>query len=414
MKKRFLVMAMAGLALAGCVSEDVSDVKQKDEKVKIAFEKPVMYDNAESRAITGELEGKYPSTESFIIFATQYDAADGYDGWVTTEEGQVGFNGHSISFDPILDAWAPKNGDEYYYWTQGKEMAFAACSPAETLEGKVTYDGTGLKITGYEVSDDANAQYDILFSQRLYDQDSEDLDYTSESNYSGIQLTFQHALSSIHFSLFNQTTTKVILKSIVLTGVNNKGDFDEMITEKITEGEKEVWDERYERGDNVDPKWTLTGTPTLYTAYSTTFDGGEIPVADKPLYFPETPQHIAEYIAELQTVQGNQSNTYGTSVPLLMLPQPLTDVEAEIQYYIETEEEEEGNKVKKYELKIKSLSLNNLKDTSSNTIAEWEMGHRYVYRLYYSPGSEIADQKIFFGPNLENWADTEVIVVEIK
>ena len=34
MKKRFLVMAMAGVALAGCVSEDVSDVKQKDEKVK--------------------------------------------------------------------------------------------------------------------------------------------------------------------------------------------------------------------------------------------------------------------------------------------------------------------------------------------------------------------------------------------
>lgn len=408
MKKRFLVMAIAGVALAGCVSEDVSDVKQKDEKVKIAFEKPVMYDNAESRAITGELEGKYPSTESFIIFATQYNAADGYNGWVIDGEGEVGFNGHTISFDPILDAWAPKNGDEYYYWEQGKEMAFAACSPADILNSKATYGGTGLKITDYEVSDDADAQYDILFSQRLYDQDSENLDYTSESNYSGIQLTFQHALSSIHFSLFNQTTTKVVLKSIVLTGVNNEGTFNENIEEKNGENYNEI----YDRDVNVNPEWTLTGTSTSYTAYSTSF--GETIATDEPLYFPETPRHIAEYIADLQEVEGNQSNTYGTSVPLLMLPQPLTDVEAEIKYYIETEEDEEGNPVKKYELKTKSLSLNNLKDTSSNTIAEWEMGHRYVYRLYYSPGSEIADQKIFFGPNLENWADTEVIVVEIK
>ena len=53
MKKSLVLMAMAGVALAGCVN-DVADVAQNQEqkKVKIAFESPVLYNNAESRANT--------------------------------------------------------------------------------------------------------------------------------------------------------------------------------------------------------------------------------------------------------------------------------------------------------------------------------------------------------------------------
>ena len=51
MKKRLLVMAMAGVALAGCVSDEVAEIAQKNERIKIVFESPVLYENAESRVV---------------------------------------------------------------------------------------------------------------------------------------------------------------------------------------------------------------------------------------------------------------------------------------------------------------------------------------------------------------------------
>ena len=95
MKKRLMVMAMAGVALAGCVSNEVAEVAQKNEPVKIAFDGPVLYNNAESRAnVMGEYDAfnypagggekfpgiySYPRTEHFSVFSCLYSGD--FSGW---------------------------------------------------------------------------------------------------------------------------------------------------------------------------------------------------------------------------------------------------------------------------------------------------------------------------------------------
>ena len=54
MKKRLLAVALAGVALVGCVkNEDGTLVKQ--EGVKIAFDTPLTYDNSTRANVHGEI-----------------------------------------------------------------------------------------------------------------------------------------------------------------------------------------------------------------------------------------------------------------------------------------------------------------------------------------------------------------------
>ena len=190
MKFRLFLMAMAGVALASCVNDEVNQV-QEEKKVKIAFETPVLYNNSESRAnVFGEIGShqytnagviySYPKDESFIIYAVAHEGR--FDGWKADEE--YAFNGFAISHDQALDGWAPKTpaGDpqgegKYYFWPTSKLMTFAATSPADLAVNGATrsYDATGLKINDFEVAGDASKQYDLLFSQRSCNRSSVDM-----------------------------------------------------------------------------------------------------------------------------------------------------------------------------------------------------------------------------------------------
>ena len=229
MKKRFLVMAMASVALVSCVSEDVSDVKQKDEKVKIAFESPVLYNNVDSRAVVygeigthtyGGINYSYPREENFIIYAVTHDSD--FAGWSAATLAD--FNTKSISYDEDVDGWAPKSGGKFYYWENGKKMSFAACSPADLQQDnwsgqdKRIYDAEGLTITDFEVPANAAEHFDLLFSTRVCNQTSANMNH-SASYYSGIPIQFQHALSSIRFSIANTSTENVVLTGISLKNV---------------------------------------------------------------------------------------------------------------------------------------------------------------------------------------------------
>ena len=128
-------MAMAGVALASCVNDVAEGAQNDQKKVKIAFESPVLYNNAESRAnVFGEISAEtvegsysYPKTENFVIYAVSHEGD--FAGWASAAAAP--FNGQAISYDNSVDGWAPKddNGD-YYYWEDGKKMSFAAYSPA--------------------------------------------------------------------------------------------------------------------------------------------------------------------------------------------------------------------------------------------------------------------------------------------
>ena len=404
MKKILVLMAMAGVALAGCVN-DVADVAQSKEKQKITFGTPLSYSNGSRANVAGEINNPYPIKESFTIYATEY-LKGSYAGW---GQDATGFNGEPAVYDSNVDGWAPKDGANYYYWTDGYDMAFAACSPHDLGEncGTKNYNEDGLTITNFIVQDDSKDQYDLMFSKRIYDKNASHLN-KAEGEYSGIQLTFQHALSSIHFSILNETLlaseseqhVRVRLKSITISGVHNKGTF----TENIDEGSQGGYNKNYDKGDggNVNPNWsedTESFNTSPYVAY---YSGSEY------LYFPSVQQYISNYINKLETETGAVDGAYGEAIPLLLLPQSLPSSACiTVKYDVENKE------TSSFEERTKDILINELVDAHLNPLTpSWEIGTKYTYRLVYT--NEVAKaNRIYFAPTVEDWADGGIVVIHL-
>ena len=375
MKKHLFLVALAGVALAGCVKNDVEAPATKD--VKIGFASPVLYSNVNTKAtVYGEIgshkyEGTetiytYPREEKFQIFAVEHD------GNLTTWDAATAtdFNATAISYNRSLDAWAPLKADGgFYYWPDDKLLSFAAMSPAELdVTGATTsYSSEGLTIANFVIADDPAKQYDLLYSDRSINKTAADMkDYGAEY-YGGIPIMFKHALSSIHFSLKTDATEIVTLLSIQLKNVKNKGTFEENITNETV----------FAR----DPEWTVAEDSKVM-AY-TSFTGS--------VEFPLNPQ----YVSALAAMDGTDDND--VSHPLLMMPQTLgNDVVVEVEYEV-------GN-----EVKTRSVQLNQY--PADQPITAWEVGTKYTYRLVYSREAQRNDI-IYFSPETDVWADGGVIEV---
>ena len=203
------------------------------------------------------------------------------------------------------------------------------------------------------------------------------------SYYSGIPIVFRHALSSIRFSISNQTFPdhEIVLTGITLKGDIIKGSFAENLNENSTHT-----DQNGVLHYSVNPTWTLTDVrnTTGYTAFS-----GSV-VAKKE------PQYVAALAAAANTNTCNQ---------LLLLPQDLTeDIVVEISYIIDGESH------------TKTVTLADLKNLNDDSINEWEMGYRYTYRLVYTEET-VSKDLIYFSPSSDGWLEDEengVIVVNLQ
>lgn len=459
MKKRFLVMAMAGVALASCVN-DVADVAQNQEqkKVKIAFDSPMTMTNAESRAnYYGEIGNiqysdggstyTYPRAEDFRIFAIEH-AGLYAGGWInSSNQIAFDFNDEAISFDTELDGWAPlkkdvPETDKYYYWPSDAYLSFAAVSPANMEQENsfsYNYGATGLTLDNFvvpsasvtvtvtgvgenikeEVTNDYH-QFDLLFSKRALNCTSDDM-VQAAGKYSGIPIHFQHALSSIRFSLDKENVEQsVYLKEIRLYGVKNQGDFAEKITENSSDWTK------YDRSisGNVDPQWTPEGNLLDENNSYCAFYGR--------VEFKSTPQYVKDLIQEENQQIKEEAEKNGTTAQLnnsvcnqlLLMPQ-------ELEQYSSESKDSEGNVIPaslgavlyvRYEIggedRKRWVALKgkqgNLGDTNGavTTVDEWEVGTRYTYRLVISAGT-IENDKIYFAPQTDTWKEVTAIIVEL-
>ena len=211
MKKNLFLAALACVALAGCVKNEVETPATKD--VKIGFASPVLNSNVDTKAsVYGGIGSHqysgtnvnytYPREESFRIFAVEHTGA--LTSWA--DATPTAFNNTAISYNGSLDAWAPLTAEGgFYYWPDNKQLSFAAVSPAE-LDVKdkdkdvvATYGAAGTQIENFVVADDPAYQYDLLFSQRAANKTAADMVDSGADYYSGLPLVVQHALSSIHF-----------------------------------------------------------------------------------------------------------------------------------------------------------------------------------------------------------------------
>lgn len=392
MKTKLFLAAIAGVALAGCVKVEMNGLENKREQNLVTFDSPVTSRNMDTKAnVYGEIGNytytgstgtyTYPREEQFKIFAVEH--AGDLTSWDDAEK--CDFNGQDLSYDSNVDSWAPKNNGSYYYWPDNKKMSFAALSPAnlENVNSAVTpaYGSTGLTVADFTIPSDPAKQFDLMFSKRAANRTSANMNHSVDA-YSGIPLEFQHALTSIHFSIKkdNTVTEDVVLTGIVLHNVKNKGTFSENITEGTDASAYVVGDQ-----GNVKPAWAVveSSKEQSYQAFK-----GKVS-------FPIE----AQYVSALAASDTDEAGEDEVSFALLLMPQTLTaDVVLDINYMVGTE------------AKTKTVQLNTYPE--GNPMTTWEIGYRYTYRLYYSKDTEMTDI-IMFGPSTSDWADGGKIEIKL-
>lgn len=404
MKKMLLFAATAVMTLAGCVKNEMHSLDTEKTGTKIAFESPFLYDNNTKAGIYGEISSTlYPQDEKFIIYAAQHEG--NFTGWpattvdspTSTADGLCKFNGDEIAHDNSFDAWIPYytvgSKTNYYYWPQGKKLSFAAMSPSciKNATTTVTYDNTGLKIDNY-TNGDAGQQYDVLFAKRTMNHTAADMN-NHAGEYSGIPLSFQHAMSSIHFSIDKETTDQnVRLKKITLKNVKYKGDFAENINESA--GLEYIIGQN--SGNTVTPEWTVDADKTDYVPFDAKSYGS--------IEFPVNPQYVSSVVGN---ISGDTKDMISYS--LLVVPQEIgDDTELVIDYSIN-----DSNQSKSYKLKgLQTLNTGGIPGGKEGMISKWEIGHKYTYRIHYSSASEMKDI-IYFSPSVEGWTDVQVVQITL-
>jgi hypothetical protein len=382
MKKNLFFFLVAGMAFASCVSDETVGEQGVKEPAKLTFSSPLMQSNGGTRAnYYGEIGDHmysgsstiyhYPKEEDFLIYAVQHEGE--FAGWTSATPHEI--NGKVVKYDMNVDGWAPKtDGGGYYYWPAGK-MSFAASSPAdlECTGATRTYGADGVTIENFEVNADAEHHYDLLYSNRTLNQTAEKMK-DAASYYSGIPIDFKHALSSVRFSIKNESEANVFLTSIKVYGVKYKGTFEEQLNEAT---------------NAQDPKWTVDDDKIASDAAYIGFQGS--------VQFQAAPLYVAQLAAEDTDAPGEDEKCN----QLLLMPQTLTDDATVVVTYTVN-----GS------ARSKTAKLNAGIDVLGHPVPAWEPGVRYTYRLVY--GKAAADQdRIYFAPGAAEWTDHEVIVVEL-
>lgn len=347
-------MAMAGVALASCVNEVANDV-QSQERVKVTFDAPVVYNNATSRYLTNEIDGTvYPTEEKFMV-AAKYETTN-FD-WDAATNFWDGFL--EVTYDEKNDGW--RTADDYYW--PSSSLAFVAYSPsgAEKLCTSIDYKTTGWDIKGFQVpKEQASEKIDLLYSNLLTNQTGN----ASQGGYYGVPIVFNHALSSLHFIVKKSETVDVdvYLKSINIYNVAQNGNFDGVSWTPATDVE------------------TTSYKPYAKETY------GDLPFKeDTYLEFTPNMTHVgAEGVG-------------GTN--LLLLPQDLDNVMMEVEYYV-------NGKYKKTSPIALKDQLGTIGSTTS-PVSSWQPGYRYIYFLHYSA---LAQDLIYFAPVVTDWVDVNLTI----
>ena len=247
MQKWAVILVSCALAFA-CVRAERA--QEEPRAAQITFITPVVQPVVKSAdfAVPGELGTNYSISEDFRVWA-KYSAAalTGPESSTNAIEYFGGSDGvksfHSGSHLAGLDYWKLYPAQ---YWPKAGYLTFHALSPLSIDKYCSSFShtwGSGFSITGFTVPADPADQFDLLYSdyvfnkQRsdygegdIYDEEPDDADYV----YNGVNMPFHHALSSVHFALktdvdyeLGGARIRVFLKRLRLLNAYATGDFSE-------------------------------------------------------------------------------------------------------------------------------------------------------------------------------------------
>ncbi len=388
MKKLFFIAAIASVALASCVKNEVAPTAMHQNEVTFV---PVV-GNVTKAPQVGEIGTDYSEAESFKINAWyQEDAVSAtFD---PTKAVSVYMNGSETSnliakfktgnVDDVsagtVGAWFPYTTDYVsYFWPKNGHLTFSAYSPAEA-SGTGAFDATtGLTITDFVVEAAIKDQYDLLFSDRTYNKKSSTESAASSTKYDGVDIKFHHALSSIVVkakTAADYGAGAITITDVKLTNVYSKGTFSENLT----------------TGKETDSKATATWGTTQNT--EVTYD----------LYNPTTNISLTTDYQEMNT-------DAATNPDCILLPQPFdhtsTEVTLVVNYTVKNGDGTTLNQVATFPLSTGAYEgdLNADKDTDDtgeDVITEWQMGKRYTYNLTFTL------ETVYFAPTVSDWTPVD-------
>ena len=358
MKKLFFIAVMASVAFASCTKNEPAT---KNSEQEISFAAPVVSLN--TKAAT-EVHNNYPITNDFVVWGHYYSGT--YDtfakGAVYMDSVRVAHNGAT---------WKPATA---YYWPKNGSLTFIAFAPSSVKKASV--GASGIMIDDYTVSNDVSEQVDLLFSERAYNKraldDIETGGTTTSDNpevtadpYTGVHISFKHALSSILFTAKLGNTysgTTITLKKIELTGINSVGDFNQGLADNgtaVTNREADLWSENEE-------------TKTTYTV---TVNGNEGQVLST------TPYYTCNGTSTAPAKNGGMRAT-----DFILLPQTIAaDAKIKVTYTIKNGDSDAITQVIEANLK--------------SSVTEWRWGYRYIYNII------VGLNEISFEPYVADWAD---------
>lgn len=363
MKKLFFIAAIASVAFASCVKNEVAPTAQQE----ITFEAPIV-----GNATKVDLITTYPTTSTFGVYALYY-AAD----WTGYNDGSAYMSNVEVTHE------APAGGDadggwvaNGYYWPKQTDatLTFAAYSPY--MSSGVSHDAKGISFTNYVVAD---ADVDLLFSERTYNQKPANQIVNNSSIYYGVNIHFNHALSAIVFQakaadgLTGNTAPtpnyEFKITKIEVLDVKNKGSFSQGIIDGASNPTTPA-------ASTTD--WTIAGDAvnTNYTAYT----GSGITVNST------TP--ISAYGADP-----------AGKADLILIPQSLASVKVRVTYDMRHSNMATGTWV---EGNVSEANLSYDDTDDSKDVTSWLRGKRYVYTL------TLGLDEIYFAPSISNWDNVTV------
>ena len=349
MKKYLFMAAVAGLALTSCSQEELSVPNAENNEITFAL--PVVGKN--TRAVT-EVGTNYGTDYTFGVWA-KYNTADA-TSW-TAGDFYIGTNaaddhGVQAAYKSSVNGWAFAKP---YYWPKNGNLSFIAYSPyTATVSATATVTGAGIQFTNYTVGDAADV--DLLFSE--VSRNKTKADVNTVAPYSGIDIAFKHALSSVRFAVktkedYEGTTIKV--QNIEILNAYSVGDFNQGLENTTTATTL-----------TTNACWTGHETERSYTAFT-----GDITVADGAKY-----------------VHNDNATATENKTDLILLPQALVHTATTKTVTV------------KVNYTIQSPSGNVLsQETTLPLSGDWFRGNRYTYTVVFGL------DEIYLDPTVDTWAD---------
>jgi len=360
MKKLFFIAAMAGAALVSCTKNESVETPEQDV---ITFAEPVTALNTKATEILKD----YPTSKCFSVFANYFTG-----NYTKLDEGKPYMKDVKTAYVQSLNAWDPKAGSGVnYYWPKQGTLTFAAYSPSE-VSPYVSYDAKGIQFTDYVVESTPTQQYDLLFSERSYNQTKTTQDgwvAGDDSKYVGVDIKFNHALSSIIFNAktdvnYNEDNFYIFLTKLSLVDVCSKGSFNQNLTDA--------------NGDLTDEDWAGWSGLADRTEY-VVFEGAH-PLSNSNALVPGVAPGTQSDVTDVQ-------NSH-----LILLPQPLAGAKLYVEYKIMNINVSPATVIEQ------TATV----DLSTFDVDNWFRGKRYIYNITFGL------DKIYFDPIVTNWEQVTV------